>query len=318
MQIQQIKIQFVLLSSPSMSLSSVSLELWSSWSSIPTTTVAATAKLLLHKSQKKTFNKHKFKRIIQFTLINDMNMNMISNYYDSKAMTFNVGNNINNNNNTNNIDNYNNNNNNNYNNNITTKNKSQIFLINHNTFFTNKGQTLCVNNHTNTSKKSISMRKSSAITSLASTNAMLPYPRTSIESCVKASFPKQVAKSKIKDIDNMKTKKNSITTQTKTNQISTAFTTSSSPIFTAITPITSPLNTTTGEAAHRLACNSKLTFLLFSIIYYIYVFLNLYRHRKSFRRKSDLIAARAKNIAKQSSIARNHNIFAFNIRLYIL
>lgn len=311
MQIQQIKIQFVLSSSPLMSsLPSVSLELWSSWSwlSIPTATVAATTKLLLHKSQKKTFNKHKFKRILQFTIINDMNMNMISNYYDSNAMTFNVSNNINNN--TNNIDNNNNNN-------ITTKTESQTFSINHYTLYTYKGQTSCVNNH-NTNIKSISMRKSSATPSLAPTKTILPCPRTSIESCVKASFPKQVTKSKIKDIDNMKAKENSITTQTKTNQISTAFTTLPFPIITTIRTISSTLNVTKREATYRPACNSKLTFFLFSIIYYIYVFLNLYRHRKSFRRKSDLIAARIKNVAKQSSNARNHNIVTFKKCSYIL
>lgn len=283
-QLKQIQIQFVLSSSSSiMSLSSESLELsfllplsnvMSMWWLTTTTAITskATTAKILHKSQKKTFNKHKFKRILQFTIINDMNMNMISNYYDSNAMTFNVSNNINNKTN------------------INTKHTIEHpFMYDYINYYRYAS---CYNYYKNNNTKSININTkptppitySSKIPTTTQKIRALKimksaFPQASVGSgeIEKASLSMQVANNKIKDTDNIETPLFATTTPSRAIPY---------PITTSIKPISSIQFIAIREAAH-LAINTKLITLLFSIVYYIYNFLNLYRHRKSFRRKSD-------------------------------
>lgn len=268
-----------------MSLSSESLELsfllplstaMSKWW-LPTTT-AITSKVttakILHKSQKKTFNKHKFKRILQFTIINDMNMNMISNYYDSNAMTFNVSNNINNKTN------------------INTKHTIEHpFWYDYINYYEHAS---CYNYYNNNNTESININTKSishfnqttAVTYRAKIrspemiNDKLAFPHTPVGAGTfeKASFPTQVANNTINEIKDTGNLKNPQFSITHSRAIPC-------PITTSITSISFTQFIAIREAAH-LAINTKLIMLLFSIVYYIYNFFNLYRHRKSFRRKS--------------------------------
>lgn len=308
-QLKQIQIQFVLSSSSSkMSLSTESLALsfllplsnvmskWCLTMATATTRKATTAKIL-YKSQKKTFNKHKFKRILQFTIINDMNMNMIRNYYDSNAMTFNVSNNINNINN------------------INTKNTTKYPFMYHHTNYYQYAS--CFNYYNNNNAKSININPKSIsfdqtssaaakiCSSLAMTNTILASPPTPVGSIEKASFPTQVANNKIKDTGNIKITDYAITlSNANPSSITNSITSISSTQFIAI------------RAAARLANNTKLIILLFSIVYYIYNFLNLYRHRKSFRRKS-VYNAILKITPKSSTNPYNNDFIALNKWSYI-
>lgn len=315
-QLKHLQIQFVFMSSSStMSLSSESLALsfllpqsnaisrwWLTTTIVTATAPIATTAKILHKSQKKTFNKHKFKRIQQITIVNDlnmnMNMNMISHYYDSNAMTFNVSNNINNINNN-------------------TKNTTKYpFMCHYPNYYEHAS---CFNYYNNNKTESINIKtkpipfnQSTAVTYrskisseaakirslLEVTNAKLAYPNTPVGSIEKASFPTQVAKNKIKYTDNMKTTKYAITPSRAIP----------CPIITSITPISSTQFIAIREAA-RLTIITKLNMLLFSIVYYIYNFLNLYRHRKSFRRKSDTYNTILKtNQTNQMSSTNPYNI----------